>query len=813
MKKSTSSLFTRFLLLFVLICMIVSIPVSAQMQEIPLHRETYKLSSDAHSGDQSGDKLVFSAVVEASGAPWLSIHFGAFNLGKNSYIIMTSQYDNKWQKHNQLTLTQWYNYSAFFNGDAVKIELYAAPGDQNISFTIDELVVGDWFVPTDSQCGPTDDRIPSNDPAVGRIVSIGCTGWIIPNGSIVTAGHCLDATTANILEFNIPLSSSGGTINHPGPEDQYSIDQSSRVFVNGGIGNDFGVCKVFANPVTGLMPKEKQDAYFTLVQDLGPATIRITGCGVDDGTANQTLQTHSGPNAGSSGTTMRYVVDTEGGNSGSPVIDESTHFALGVHTHGGCTTSGGNNSGTSFFHTDFWEAVEFGSGGCGIEVASNPVPSNSSTDISTELASLQWTNGTDAVSNELYFGTDPGSMVLVQSGTLAVGWNVTPSPLTYSTTYFWQVVEIGDTCSSPGPLWSFTTVQDPSLVTLFFDDFESGTGLWTISNDGGSCVWEIFNPPYPNSYTLPCINCGGVLAADADECGSGTSLLSTAEVTNPIDASQYQTVILEWDNDWNALGSSDFAYVDVSTDGGTTWQNVVTFDAADVTNTHESYNISSMAALQTFMLRFKSVQPGWDWWWAVDNVKVLASDVIPVELSSFTVLADQGNVVLSWTTATETNNRGFEIERKSADKEYQKAGYVPGFGTTSHSKSYTYTDKNLASGNYTYRLKQIDLDGSSKYSNEMEAEVVVPARFSLEQNYPNPFNPVTTIKYSIPASGIVTLAVYDLLGQEAATLVNENQQAGTYSVEFNASSLSSGIYMYKLTSGTLVETKKLMLLK
>ncbi len=813
MDKSTSFPFTRSLLLFVLFFIIVSSRVPAQMQEIPLHRETYKLSSGSYTGDQGGDKLVFSAIVAAPGAPWLSIHFGSFNLGKKSYIIMASQYDDKWQKHNQITLSQWSDYSAFFNGDAVKIELYAAPGDQNVSFSVDELVVGDGFTPVESQCGPTDDRIPSTDPAVGRIVSIGCTGWIIPNGSIVTAGHCLDATTATILEFNIPLSDPSGTINHPGPEDQYAIDQSSRVFVNGGIGNDYGVCKVFPNPITGLMPKEKQGAYFTLVQDLAADPIRITGCGVDNGTANQTLQTNSGPNAASSGTTMRYVVDTEGGNSGSPVIDENTHFALGVHTHGGCTTSGGNNSGTSFFHSGFWEAVEYGGGGCSVESASDPVPANLSANVSVDLAGLSWSNGAEAVSNELYFGTDQSSMELVQSGSLSSGWNVTPLPLTYSTTYFWQVVEIGDTCSTPGPVWSFTTVQDPSLITLFFDDFESGTDKWTITNDGGTCLWEIFNSPYPNPYTLPCGTCGGVFAADADECGSGSSLLSTAEVTDPIDASQYQTVILEWDNDWNALNSSDFAYVDISTDGGTTWQNVVTFNADDVTNTHESYNISAIAALRTFELRFKSLQPGWDWWWAVDNVKVLATDITPVELSYFTVSAGEGNVLLNWTTATETNNRGFEIERKPDNGEYIKAGYVPGFGTTTDSKRYSYNDENLAAGNYTYRLKQIDFDGSSKYSNEIEAEVAAPAEFSLEQNYPNPFNPSTMIKYSVPAEGIVTLKVYDLLGQEAAVIVNEVKQAGRYSVEFNASALSSGIYMYKLTSGTLVETKKLMLLK
>jgi hypothetical protein len=451
---------------------------------------------------------------------------------------------------------------------------------------------------------------------------------------------------------------------------------------------------------------------------------------------------------------------------------------------------------------------------CPVEAATDPTPANGAMDVSNELAQLSWTNGAGAVTNELYWGTDPGNLELVQSGSLASSWDITGGPLQYSTNYYWRVNEIGDTCNQNGPIWSFTTEQDPSLVTLFFDDFESGIDLWTITNDGGSCVWEIFTPPYPNTYSLPCGGqCNGVFAADADECGSGTTLLSTAKVTETIDATQFQTVTIEWDNDWNAIDNGDFAYVDVSTDGGTTWQNVVTFNGTDVSNSHEYYDISSMVALSTFELRFKSEQPGWDWWWAVDNVKVMAWNMIPVELSSFTASASEGNVALNWSTATETNNRGFDVERKSENGQYQKAGYVPGFGTTTSAKNYSYTDENVAAGNYTYRLRQIDLDGTSKYSNEVEVEVTVPAKFALEQNYPNPFNPTTMIKYSIPQDQQVKLNVYNLLGENVMTLVNSFEKAGQHEVNFNASSLASGVYFYKLEAGTRTSIKKMVLMK
>ncbi|MFQ5584560.1 MAG: trypsin-like serine peptidase, partial [Calditrichia bacterium] len=351
-------------LVFIVLSALVLMPVvlNGQTANIPYHNEPYNVDSGVYNGEALGSDItkVFSRVIQIDGSSWLRLLFSDANLGENSYIEITSLKDQARQRLDAHTLVQWFYASAYFNGEAVKLELFAAKTDNNVFVRMQEIMVGEYVTGpmVRSQCGPTDDRVSSNDPAVGRIVPIGCTGWLIPNGLVVTAGHCLDGSGANVLEFNVPPSLPGGTIQHPPPEDQYSVIPSSKIFTNGGIGNDWGTFEVFDNSITGLHPMVAQGAFFTLAQDLTPPDIRITGFGVDGGVDNQTQQTHVGPNVGSTGTTMRYQTDTQGGNSGSPVIDDSTHFAVGVHTHGGCNTNGtGNNNGTSTFHPQFWAAL------------------------------------------------------------------------------------------------------------------------------------------------------------------------------------------------------------------------------------------------------------------------------------------------------------------------------------------------------------------------------------------------------------------------------------------------------------------------
>ena len=187
-------------------------------------------------------------------------------------------------------------------------------------------------------------------------------------------------------------------------------------------------------------------------------------------------------------------------------------------------------------------------------------------------------------------------------------------------------------------------------------------------------------------------------------------------------------------------------------------------------------------------------------------------DGTPVELTSFNAVSNRNSVELKWTTATETNNYGFEIERRSGGEDFVTIGFVNGAGTSTVPQNYSYTDKQLESGRYSYRLKQIDFNGTFEYSGVVEVDVA-PLQYELSQNYPNPFNPTTKIRFQIPTSSNVEIKVYDLLGAGVLTLLNENKESGTYDVEFNASNLSSGTYIYKIIAGNFVQTKKMVLIK
>lgn len=187
--------------------------------------------------------------------------------------------------------------------------------------------------------------------------------------------------------------------------------------------------------------------------------------------------------------------------------------------------------------------------------------------------------------------------------------------------------------------------------------------------------------------------------------------------------------------------------------------------------------------------------------------------IVPVELTSFAATVSGSSINLNWTTATELNNSGFDIERKSNNTEWTKIAFVPGFGTTSEVKSYSFNDNNLVVGKYSYRLKQVDFDGTFEYSNVVEGEIIAVNKFELSQNYPNPFNPSTSIKFNLPVASNVKLSVFNLLGQEVKTLVNGFKTAGSHTITFDASGLSSGIYIYKIEANNFAQTRKMTLIK
>ncbi len=189
---------------------------------------------------------------------------------------------------------------------------------------------------------------------------------------------------------------------------------------------------------------------------------------------------------------------------------------------------------------------------------------------------------------------------------------------------------------------------------------------------------------------------------------------------------------------------------------------------------------------------------------------------MPVELSSFLASVVNSYIELKWTTETEINNYGFEIQKKevrSQETEWNTIGFVEGSGNSNSPKEYEFIDRGVSTGKYLYRLKQIDNDGSYEYSNVIEIDLGAPMKLSLSQNYPNPFNPKTIINYAVPVGSEVNIVIYDALGNEVTTLINEFKEAGIHSISFDATDLPSGVYIYKMQAGEFVETKKMVLLK
>ncbi len=202
-----------------------------------------------------------------------------------------------------------------------------------------------------------------------------------------------------------------------------------------------------------------------------------------------------------------------------------------------------------------------------------------------------------------------------------------------------------------------------------------------------------------------------------------------------------------------------------------------------------------------------------------DGVYRTAGRTVPVELSSFSAEVNGNNVLLSWVTASEINNRGFEIykqksEVRSQESVWERIGFVEGSGTTSETNLYSFVDENISNGTYLYTLKQIDFDGNYEYSNTIEVIIETPNDYYLSQNYPNPFNPETNIDYIIPEETLVNISLYDITAKKIKELINERKQPGYYTIKLKGGELSSGIYFYRLITGSgYTAVNKLTILK
>jgi len=256
------------------------------------------------------------------------------------------------------------------------------------------------------------------------------------------------------------------------------------------------------------------------------------------------------------------------------------------------------------------------------------------------------------------------------------------------------------------------------------------------------------------------------------------------------------------------------AYIARSTDGGATFTNELVSSQPSPTNIPNSdVRFGDYINVDFFG---GNIVPVWTDERAggvdMDIYSAIINPIVPVELISFTHKIVNGNVTLDWVTATELNNMGFEIQRSLDNNIFVTIGFVEGNGTSSSNQYYSFTDEGI-DGNIYYRLKQVDFNGSYNYSQVIEVNGVTVSTLMLEQNYPNPFNPSTTIKYQIGNDEFVNFKVYNSLGEEVAELVNQLQESGTYEINFVGKGIPSGIYIYQITAGNYVESKKMLLLK
>ena len=247
------------------------------------------------------------------------------------------------------------------------------------------------------------------------------------------------------------------------------------------------------------------------------------------------------------------------------------------------------------------------------------------------------------------------------------------------------------------------------------------------------------------------------------------------------------------------------------------YSNAMSFPYIVLDRYTNGYNLAESFFMGSLLVSWMDVVVG------DPKTSLYISGGLPIQLASFTGrVVNSASVQLDWTTLSETNNYGFDVQHRSVGAtEWTLLGFVPGNGTTLQRHDYSYTDNTVMSGSWQYRLVQIDLDG---VRNEVEPITVVmgtmsvnisekPLEFKLEQNYPNPFNPSTVISFQLAVSGYASLKVYNMLGQEVATLVDEVQQAGEYTVQFDGQGLASGVYIYRLQGGGNVATQRMMLMK
>ncbi len=609
------------------------------LREIPMDVDSGIVRvSDFQPGARDVQVPIWEQVIEISDADWVRLRFSDVVLARStqevreSYLRITSLRDGYEQYLDARSLEQWSNTTAYFNGGAVKIEIMASP---NASAQVNRVHVSgvQASAPIEgdrSICFSVDDRTLSFDNRDARLMPVGCTAWLFSDhgNRMLTAAHC-GPDGGDVIQFNVPLSSNGGSPQNPPPQDQYPVDNSSVQDSIGGIfiGNDWAYFGVFDNSNTGMSPGQSYGVNHDLAQS--PITgngrpIRITGYGSTSSPVPASWylvqKTHVGPLASIIGNTVRYQTDTTGGNSGSAVLDENTQLAIGIHTNAGCGSSGGSNQGTSLFNNDLQNALDNPLGIC--------QPRNIQASLVFEPTHIQPEGGDvvtlsiDNLQGHTLVGV-PMMFIDASDGTSFSQAMTDNGNGTYDGTfasyycgsdvqYYFELEDEQGTIVRVPETGTFNTVALDDLTIAFEDDFETNQG-WLSYTTGGSGSFI---------RTIPVGH--GLGDPDADADGSGRCYVTSNN--NGIDVDNGSVVLVSPLSDLSSIGNPvlrvaawmtgtgpDSMKIEFSSNAGITYTLVDSITSTGGQWAPLSYNIADYVTLNNaFLMRVTVTDAGAD---------------------------------------------------------------------------------------------------------------------------------------------------------------------------------------------------------
>ena len=426
-------------------------------------------------------------------------------------------------------------------------------------------------------------------------------------------------------------------------------------------------------------------------------------------------------------------------------------------------------------------------------------------------------------------------LMTVSNGTVNVplvtsrGTYTTTSPLTFTIAFNAPIdtlVKARIVTSKNGVMMSADTLGFITGVPTFvFKDTTDNPLLnWTVTATPSTPKWEATTTDFhsgPTSFT------------DSKSGNYANNATVTMATTNPISLVGYSNPKLSFWTKWSTESDYDCGVLMISTNNGSTWTALAgsltkpasglgkqtpagmpVYEGVSSNWKQEQISLSAYAN-QSIKLKFELrsdvglVADGW----YVDDIGIMVYSAVPVELVSFTGNISGGMVNLDWSTATELNNRGFEVQRSLNGSEWFTAGFIEGAGTKTSSTVYHFSEQVAGTGTIQYRLKQIDFDGTYKFHGPVNIESDVVLSYDLMQNYPNPFNPETVIRFNTASDGNVSINVYDILGNKVSTLVNGFMKAGGHQVSFKPEGLTSGIYFYEMVTPGFSKKLKMLYLK